>query len=495
MSRHQATRREFLRRAAMLYGSVGATATPLALNLMAMNSAVAQTSDYRAIVCLFMFGGNDSANMVLATDPDSWTQYVNARQRDPDPLALRTGGTPANAAATAGTPDALGGVLPISPAEGAFSVQNAGRSFALHPSMAEAQNLFAQRRLSIVANAGPLVEPIANRAQFSTRRRPPQIESHNDQQYLWQAIAAEGARSGWGGRLGDMVASRNSNTLFTNISAAGNAVFLAGQQSLQYQVSSNNGAIAIGGRTGSLFGSQAAAQNFDRLIRGEGSQHLIAGDHAAVTRRSIDAQVDFSAAFNATATTVPAPSTYLNPQNRQQATNGLATQLRTVLRTMAARDQLGTRRQIFFVSIGGFDTHDFQNGNHARLMAQVSHALGYFDEQVTALGLRDNVTLFTASDFGRTFDSNGNGTDHAWGAHHFVYGGAGLQGGQVFGRFPEYGFRHNDSYGNRGNWIPQIAVDQFGATLGRWFGVGDSDLNRIFPNLGNFERRNMGIYG
>ncbi|HMN91879.1 MAG TPA: DUF1501 domain-containing protein [Hydrogenophaga sp.] len=479
----------------MLSGAAGAAAAPLALNLMAMSTAAAQTSDYRAIVCLFLFGGNDAANMVLATDTESWAQYVSARQRDPDPLALRPAGTPPNDAAVAGSPDALGGILPISPANGVSSAQNVGRTFALHPSMSAVQGLFASGRLSIVANVGPLVEPIAHRDEFRIRRRPPQIESHNDQQYLWQALAAEGARTGWGGRLGDMLASRNSNTLFTNISASGNAVFLAGQQTFQYQVSGNNGATAIGGLTGQLFGSSAAAQNFEKLIRGEGSQHLIARDYAAITGRSIDAQAAFSEAFNATASRVPPPDGYLNPQNRQVANNGLATQLRTVLRTMAAREQLGTRRQIFFVSIGGFDTHDFQNGNHARLMAQISHALGYFDEQVTALGLRDNVTLFTASDFGRTFDSNGNGTDHAWGAHHFVYGGAGLRGGQIFGRFPEYGFRHADSYGNRGNWIPQIAVDQFGATLGRWFGVGDSDLNRIFPNLGNFERRNLGIYG
>ncbi|TNF62018.1 MAG: DUF1501 domain-containing protein [Burkholderiales bacterium] len=493
MSRTDATRREFLKRAALLYGGVGATATPLALNLMAMNSAVAQTTDYRAIVCLFMFGGNDAANMVLATDTDSWSQYIGARERDPEPIALRPAGTPADDAATAGTPDALGGVLPVNPASGAFSAQNSGRSFALHPAMTQARDLFEAGRLSIVANVGPLVEPIASRAEYASRRRPPQIESHNDQQYLWQALAPEGARSGWGGRLGDMVASGNGNTLFTNISAAGNAVFLSGRQSLQYQVGSN-GATAIGGLTGQLFGSAAAAQRFNSLIRAD-SQHLIARDYAAVTRRSIDAQAAFAAAFDATAANVPPPDGYFNPQNRQIATNGLANQLRTVLRTMDARTQLGTRRQIFFVSIGGFDTHNSQNGSHARLMAQLSHALGYFDQQVTAMGLRDNVTLFTASDFGRTFDSNGSGTDHAWGAHHFIYGGAGLRGRQVFGRFPEYGFRHADSYGNRGNWIPQLAVDQLGATLGRWFGVGDADLDSIFPNLRNFGSRSLGLFG
>jgi len=130
---------------------------------------------------------------------------------------------------------------------------------------------------------------------------------------------------------------------------------------------------------------------------------------------------------------------------------------------------------------------------HANLMARISPALGYFDQEVSALGLRDNVALFTGSDFGRTFDSNGTGTDHAWGAHHFVYGG-GVRGREVFGRFPIYGFRHEDSYGNRGNWIPQISVDQLGATLGSWFGISDSNLNLVFPNLSRFSNRNLGLF-
>lgn len=490
MTRTTTSRREFLKRATVLSASAGASASPLALSLLGMGSAMAQANDFKAIICLFMFGGNDSANMVLANDAGSWTQYINARQRDPEPIALLPAGTPADDGALAGTPQALGGIRPINPAGTVFASANSGRSFAVHPSMAETQALFDASRLSIVANAGPLIEPIEGRSTYGSRRRPPRLESHNDQQYLWQSLGIEGTTTGWGGRFGDLLASQNSQTLFTNISASGNAVFLAGQNTFQYQVG-GNGAIAIGGLTGSLFGSSAASEALRNLVQMD-SAHLIAKDYAAVTRRSIQAQEQFTTAFAATAS-VPTPTQVFNPSTRTLVNNPLAAQLRTVLRIMAARGSLGTRRQIFFVSTGGFDTHDNQSRTHANLMARVSHALGYFDQEVTALGLRDQVALFTASDFGRTFDSNGTGTDHAWGAHHFIYGGA-MRGREVFGRFPQYGFGHADSYGNRGNWIPQISVDQVGATLGRWFGVSDSNLDLVFPNLSNFSQRDLGFF-
>jgi len=482
MSKLQASRREFLRRASVLSGSLGVAGVPFALNLATLGSAVAQATDYKAIVCLFLYGGNDSANMVLPTDTASWSAYSTVRSQQPDPIALLPVGTPPDAAAPAASPAALGGVLPIAPNFTAFA-QNNTRSFALHPSMSEAKSLFDQARLAIIANAGPLVMPLTKAEyQANSKPKPVKLFSHNDQQSTWQALGPEGTKIGWGGRLGDMVASGNTNTIFTSISVSGNTVFMSGQATLQYQVG-NNGAVAIGGLTGNLFGSSVAATTLRSIITAD-NQHLFAKEHAAVVKRSIDAQALFQTAFNAS--TVAAPTQYVQPSTRASANNALAQQLQTVARIIGARAGLGASRQVFFVSMGGFDTHDNENRGHADLMARLSHALGYFDSVLGTLALRDKVTLFTGSDFGRTFTSNGDGTDHGWGGHHFVHGAA-VKGKEIYGRFPTVGLNHSDEVGS-GSFLPGVSVDQIGATIGKWFGVSDSNLDLVFPNLKNFQR-------
>jgi len=486
MSLKDTSRREFLRRAAILSGSVGSAGLPVALNLAALGSAAAQSSgDYKAIVCLFLFGGNDSANMVLPTDTASWNAYQTVRTQQPDPIALRSAGTPADNAAAAATPAALGGVLPIVPkftTPGATeNSANSARSFALHPTMTGVKALFDAERLAVIANAGPLMQPIT-KAQYrnNSAPRPTKLFSHNDQQSTWQALRPEGATVGWGGRMGDLMASGNgASAAFTNISVSGNAVFLAGQSVRQYQVG-NGGAVAINGLTGNSFGSTTFAANLRSIITAD-SQPYFSKEHAAVVRRSVDAQAGFQAAFNASI--VVAPTQYTQPSTRLLANNNLATSLQTVARIIGARSSLGVSRQVFFVSMGGFDNHDAQNRTHADLMARLSHALEYFDSVLGAN--RSQVTLFTASDFGRTFTSNGDGTDHGWGAHHFVYGGA-VRGREIYGRFPTVGLNHDDEVGS-GSFLPGISVDQIGGTLGKWFGVSGSDLNLVFPNLGNFQ--------
>ncbi|MDH5538984.1 MAG: DUF1501 domain-containing protein [Rhizobacter sp.] len=485
MSTHSATRREFLRQAAVLSGSVGTAGLPLALNLAAMNNAAAQSTGYKAIVCLFLYGGNDSANMVLPTDATSWSSYSSVRSTAPDPIALLAAGTAPNPAAAAASPAALGGVLPIEPNFTVFA-ENSGRTFALHPSMGEAQALFSQGRLAILANVGTLIAPMTKaefQANTAAKPRPPKLFSHNDQQSVWQALAPEGARIGWGGRFGDLVAGNNANSSFTNISVSGNAVFMSGQSVFQYQVGSG-GAVAIGGLTGNLFGSSAAAASLRSIVTAD-NQHLFAKEHAAVVKRSIDAQAVFQTAFNGS--TVGAPTQYLQPSTRALANNSLATQLQTVARIIGARTNLGMQRQVFFVSMGGFDTHDNQNRGHADLMARLSHALAYFDTTMGAMGMRDSVTLFTGSDFGRTFTSNGDGTDHGWGAHHFVLGGAAVRGKEIHGRFPTVGLNHSDEVGS-GSLLPGIAVEQIGSGVGKWFGLSDANLDTVFPNLRNFQR-------
>ncbi|MBX9899203.1 MAG: DUF1501 domain-containing protein [Burkholderiaceae bacterium] len=473
-----ASRREFLRMSSML-SLVGGTAGPFALNLATMASAAAQTAPggYKALVCLFMYGANDQANTVLATDSTSWTQYLSVRTtNEAGSIALPTVDTP-------------NGVIPIVP-----NTTQAGRTFALHPNMVEMKTLFDSGRAAIISNVGPLIVPTTlTQYKAGSVPLPAKLFSHNDQQSLWQSYAPEGARYGWGGRMGDLLAANNTNPIFTAISVSGNAVFLSGRNINQYQVTSS-GAVAIGGLSGSLFGSSAATNPLKSVITGNGS-NLFQKEHAAVTNRSINAQSLLGPAMAPSGPTgVPEPTAYLNRATNAIGTNSLAVQLQTVARIIAARSALGAQRQVFFVSLGGFDTHDFQSKNQADLLARVSHAVSYFDGVLANLqgtDLRNQVTLFTASDFGRTFTSNGDGTDHGWGSHHFIVGGA-VRGKNIYGDFPVTGLKHNQDVGS-GSLLPQFSVDQYGATLANWFGLSATQINDVFPNITNFTQRNLGF--
>ncbi len=505
-----ATRREFLRRTGAL-SLVGGAAAPLALNLAALAAATAQTgvADYRALVCVFLYGGNDAYNTVLATDADSWAHYTAARNQAPDPIALSAEGVPAVPTAAAGLPARLGGVLPL--AQG-VNAQNPGRSFALHPLLVDVRDLFAAQRLAIVPNVGPMLRPTRKddyrNALFP---KPAKLFSHNDQQSIWQALAPEGAVTGWGGRMADLlIAGSGQNAVFTGISASGNAVWLAGREVVQYHVSTS-GAIRIGGEASSLFGSTMAFEKMRTIMRSARSAHLLEQDLAGVAARSIDAEAllgvnlpPANVAPHGTPGLAPEQPDpllqYDNPLTGSKAMNALALQMQVVARTISASIKLGVKRQVLFVSLGGFDTHDSQNRNHADMMARLGHALRYFDSTLVGLGLSRQVTTFTASDFGRTFVSNGDGTDHGWGAHHFVMGGA-VRGGDVFGVFPQFGV--SDGKGDftsphqirNGSMLPSIAVDQYAATLGRWFGLDDAQLLDVFPNLVHFDSatRNLGF--
>jgi uncharacterized protein (DUF1501 family) len=455
MSRIDASRRRFLRTAALT--SVAGTGGPFALNLAMMSAANAQTSGYRALVCVFLGGGNDSANMVLATDTPSWDAYVRARSALPQPIALPAVGQG-------------GGVLPIVPA----TAQGA-RTFALHPSMGALQTMFTNGRAAIVANAGPLVEPIT-KAQWNARaaRTPPQLFSHNDQTSIWQAYKPEGARIGWGGRMGDLLAAGNQYSTFTCISAAGNAVFLSGETTIQFQTNGGGAGVQIAGLSGGLFGSTSATNPMRAIVTND-RDNLFEKEHARIVKRAIDTQAAMGTAM-LPANALPAPP----------GGNGLAQQLHTVARIIGGRSALGMQRQIFYVSMGGFDTHDNQTTQHATLMQRLSDAISYFDSlmQNAAVNAANDVTLFTASEFGRTLTSNGDGTDHGWGAHHIVAGGA-VRGRDIYGAFPQIGVNTDDDVG-AGRLLPRVSVDQYAGTLAKWFGLTDAQIQTIFPNVVNF---------
>jgi uncharacterized protein (DUF1501 family) len=509
---HDASRRLFLRQAGAL-SSLGAAA-PLAMNLAAVGSASAQAAtDYKAVVCIFLFGGNDAFNMVLPTDTSSWSNYTAIRNQAPASIALLAPGVAPNG--TIGTaPDNLGGVLPIAP------INAQGRTFALHPTMATLVQMFdTDRRLAILPNIGPLILP-TTKAQYSqsSHPKPASLYSHNDQQNTWQAFKPEGASIGWGGRMADVLAAQNQRAVFTSISTSGQAVWLSGQDVRQYQVTSS-GAIRLGIDTnGRVYGSTAVGQAMQRIVGSTRGGHVFEADLATVSQRSMDAEATLRTALKAPSDplfgTPPASGSYNanndpklqydNPATGGKSSNSLAQQLQVVARMIDASNAsgIGAKRQVFFVSLGGFDTHDAQNSGHAGLMARLAHAMRYFDDTLGAMGVRNQVTTFTASDFGRTFTSNGDGTDHGWGAHHFVMGGA-VRGGDLYGTFPVLGAKNAnnnnfDSSANQlgnGALLPETSVDQLGATIARWFGLSDSDCLSVFPNLANFDatRRNLGF--
>ncbi len=447
------SRREFLKRASAL--SFAGTATPFALNLASIGSASAQVAGgYRAVVCLFLFGGNDHTNTIIPYDQTEYNEYFNSR---PDIALMRN-----DLAGTATAPVASQG----------------GRSFAFHPSLTSLKGLYASGNLAVVANVGPLIEP-TTKTQYQNRSvpLPPKLFSHNDQQSVWQANTAvgEGARLGWGGRMGDMLASQNGLPIFTAVSAAGNTVFLSGENVLQYQMSTS-GAINIRGISGSLFGSSSASSLYQQLIT-RNSSHLFEDELGNVISRSIDSNALLSSSL-------PPASQFMTPV---PSGNRLASQLNIVARMIFARGSLGTSRQVFFVSQGGFDNHDFLLDRHGGLMQTLDEAIGAFYGWLGEMSMENNVTLFTASDFGRTLTSNGDGSDHGWGAHHFVVGGA-VQGGDIYGTFPQVAFGTPEDV-RQGNLLPSTSVDQYAATFARWLGVTDTNVPDVIPNIVNFSPR------
>ncbi|MDC7684570.1 DUF1501 domain-containing protein [Asticcacaulis sp. BYS171W] len=508
-------RRQFLRFGAGLAGMT--TAGSFGLQLAAAGSAAGQSaSDYKAIVCVFLFGGNDANNMVLATDTDSWGRYFSARNQGADPIALMPVGTPATPigainpvtgrASALGKPEHWGGVLPIAPKTTQAipaGTTASNRTFALHPLMAPCKTLFDQGRLAVMANVGTLIQPVT-KAQYNARSvsLPANLYSHNDQQSTWQAGAAEGARIGWGGQMGDLLMSMNgTNTIFTAITAGGTAVYLSGRNVVQYPLSTNNSpAIIVNGTAStSLYGSTAAPAALKEIISNTASTSDFANDFGSVVNRSVGAASVVNEVFGrSVVTSVPSPANYTNPATNAVETNSLALQLRTVARMIAAGPSFGLKRQVFMVSLGGFDSHDTQNRDQSNNLAKIAHAFAYFDQTLSNIGgvdMRNSVTTFTASDFSRTFSTNGDGTDHAWGGHHLIMGGA-VKGGDMYGQFPTVGMDVN-GFSNPGmvgaSFIPTTSVDQYAATMGAWFGVGNSDLNTIFPNLRNFSTANLGF--
>jgi uncharacterized protein (DUF1501 family) len=467
-----ASRRHFFRSAAGMAAFGAGPATPLALSLAGIgalasqSSQAADTSGYKALVCLYLNGGSDMHNWLVPTDASNYASYVAARRE----LAWQG----AN----------LQGI--------SQTRQASGRSFGMPLELAPLRSHYEAGRVAALANVGPLVRPVSKAEFQQGQGLPAKLFSHNDQTSAWQSLQPEGAPSGWGGRMGDILMSANARPVFTAISATGNAVFLAGAQAVQYQVS-GDGPVGVRALSNSwTLGSNQMAGLLNRsLVSGSGD--AFSTEYAAVMRRSLDTTAALQAAL-AQGSVAPLSTTGVtlgNSGNIVLANDGLAKQLRMVARLIVAGQQLGMRRQVFMVSMGGFDTHSNQMRDQPAQMAKVALGIDYFLNAMTAQGLANNVTLFTASEFGRTLVSNGDGSDHGWGSHQFIAGGA-VRGRDIYGRFPIAAVGSPDEVGS-GRLLPSTSVTQMAGTLAGWMGLSPTEQNYVLPNLNAFTPGGLGF--
>ncbi len=483
------TRRQFIRRSAC--AAVGTIAMTAAIRqLRFMNAAVAQSNinDYKALVCIFLQGGNDSNNLVIPTLQSQYNNYAAIR-------------TPVLA-----IPQSA--LLPIT------SLDSDGNTYGLHPSCPELQTLFGAGKLALMFNTGTLVYPLT-RQQFLSGHgaMPPQLFSHADQQTQWQtSLPDQPPLTGWGGRIGDLLASvQPSSPISLNVTLAGANIFEVGNIVSQYSVSTS-GAIKL-----SLPGSPGGGASANRLptltnILGIPYQNLQSQAYAGVAAQAIQTGALLNNAIASTPNTfwtTPFPTKITPPEGGTTFNSSLSPQLEMVARLIAAGNTpitsggFGMKRQIFFVQVGGYDLHTGQTeytantpnsvllGAHTNLLAELSQSMNAFQSAMEQLGLGNNVTSFTASDFSRTFPSNGEGSDHGWGSHHLILGGA-VNGQRTYGSFPILSVNGpNDT--STGRWIPTTATDQYFATLATWFGVDSGNLATVFPNLGRFSAPNLGF--
>lgn len=428
----------------------------LALRPFGLLPALAQSgADYRALVCVFLFGGNDSNNMVVPVDDANYRAYT-----------------------------AIRGNLALGAADLTSTVYSASKNapYAFHASLSELASLFANKELAVVANVGTLVNP-TTRAQYLNQSTPVPVNlfSHSDQQYQWQTSVPSGSSpTGWAGRAADIISSQNLSNFPTFFSVAGNSIMGAGATTQPVALAPGQTLDLSGFSTSNANQIRRAA--FQSLLTMSTGVRLAQSANHIMSASLSDAQALDSALAGISLTTA-------------FPTTSLGAQLKQVAQIIKARQGLGMRRQIFFCSLGGFDTHTAQIATHKTLYPQLSQALAAFNNAMAEIGTQNDVTTFTESDFSRTFQpTTGDGSDHAWGSHHLVMGGA-VRGGDIYGTFPSFQLSGPDDADTRGRWIPTTAIDQYGATLASWFGIPDASLSTVFPNFNNFGARKLSFLG
>jgi uncharacterized protein (DUF1501 family) len=442
------------RRSFIKYASLAAAGNAAALRPFGALNALAQsTSNYKALVCVFLYGGNDANNTLIQFDTAGYNNYSTVRGplAIPQSQLLQLGGMP---------------------------------NFALNPGLPDIATLFNNKNAAIVANVGTLTEP-TTKAQYlaSGTVLPTNLFSHPDQQLEWQNASQSGATAtGWAGRIADTISSSyNPGGLVPMItSVAGDTLFCNGSASTPVSVSPGN----LGGASCSEGTTECGAQlaTAQALLQFSSGLTLVQADNA-ITNNAYNYANVLTAA-----TSSVAPLKTVFPAN-----NGLAAQLQQIAQIINVRAALGVSRQIFFCGIGNFDTHSNQLTLQNALLAAISPALAAFYNATVEMGVQNSVTSFTMSDFSRTFQPNSNtGTDHAWGAHHFVIGGA-VNGGSMYGTFPTLALNGPDDSGTNGRWVPSTGSVQYAATLASWFGVSAAQMPTIFPNIGSFTKQNLGF--
>ena len=451
-------RRKFIK-----YAGCGAMTTTTSLssmlNMRAMCSSAlsnsAGTNDYKALICLSLSGGNDSFNMLVPTTSDEFSSYTESRSN----VALERG------------------VLQD------LSGSTNGRTFALHPNLSNLRRLYDEQQLAFVANVGTLIEPFTVDDFFArSKQMPLGLLSHSDQLQQWQtAIPHERSAEGWGARMteliNDMNPGLNTNELIPmNISLDGINTFHSGQNSIPFTISPQRGAIGILG-----FEDSPILQSAVRDMLSQTYADVYKDTYLGTLNKSLDINEAYAEATGGVNLGVTFPDSEIGRSFEQ------------VAKAIAVHETLGFRRQTFYINQGGYDTHDNIFGVHPRIMEDLDLAIASFQQAVGQLGCNDQVLTFVISDFARTLRSNGNGTDHAWGGNVFAVGGP-VRGGQIYGEYPEtLDFRANTVDLGGGVLVPTTSADVYFAEIAQWFGVAQSDLGDIFPNLINFyDFRNAG---
>jgi len=425
-------------------------------------SLAQSATDYKALVCVYLYGGNDGENTLIRYDTAGYATYASIR-------------TPASGI---NIPQAQ--LLPVQPARG-------GPPFGFHPACAGLQSLFQQGKLAVVANTGPLVVPVTKPGlETQNAPRPANLFSHNDQQLAQQSADYAGQlRFGWGGRIADRLDSVNAGTLFPALTSIGGLdTFITGATSVPLTIDKFP--------SFSLFSTGNPLKQFDAL-RDAAMREMLAQTDDNVYDATARLYAGEGIAASSVADPILRNPASIVPPVFGNSLSPLEMQLRNVAQLVEGRAQTGLRRQVFYVTQPGYDTHGGQLGLHQQLLSELSQAMQKFQDAMAALGMSNRVTTFTLSDFGRALKPASNdGTDHGWGNYAFVIGGA-VKGGDFYGTVPTLALNGPDDFGTAGRWIPTTSLDQYGATLCRWFGIGESDLPYVFPNIGAFANTNLGF--
>ena len=450
------SRRDFLRASVRSAAALGAGS--VLAKFGEMNALASTQPGYQALVCIYLQGGNDGHNTVIpiSTAQQNFSLYQKTRQG----LAL--------------------------PQSSLHTVLNGSDSYGLHPNLPEIQSLYNEGKAAVLANVGNLVTPI-DRATYLTNNLslfPSALFSHTDQTTQWQSAMTNSiASSGWGGRIADYMQSKNSSAIFPPVSAmAGCGLFCTGKETYPAAVppAQGSGATGIATLTG-LQWAPSTATGMQQLLTFDNGLQLVQAGNSSLSRG------------NQYANTLTGLLKSSNITTAFPSNNALAAQLLTVANVMSVRSELGLNRQIFFCQFGSFDTHGSQKETQQALLTQLSQAVSAFYTATQELGISQEVTTFTVSEFGRTLTPSGaDGSDHAWGNHHFIVGG-GVKGGKFYGQFPTLAVGSSIDANERGTFIPTTGIAQYGATLAEWFGVPSASISSIFPNIGNFSSSNLGF--